>query len=85
MRRAILTLALAAVSGCGRPPAGHNVADDRADAEARRVEVARCSSDPATAAAPDCLAGLKAAGEAESRRALVYRPPASRLKNAGNL
>jgi hypothetical protein len=87
MRRLILVLGSAAglLAGCGQPQPGHDVAYYRAHADARQAEVADCSSNPGAASAPECLAAVKAAGEAESQRALPYTPPASRLKNTGSL
>jgi len=87
MRRLILILgaAVGLLSACGQPHPSHDVAYYRANADARQAEVADCSSNPGGASASDCLAALKAAGEAESQRALPYQPPASRLKNPGQL
>ena len=86
MRRTILlVMAAAALTACGRSPPGHDTAYYRTNAEARRTRVAACSTDPGAAGGADCLAALKAAGEAESQRALHYEPPRSRLKNTGNL
>ena len=80
-----LTLASGVVSGCGHPHPGLDVAYSRATAEARRTQVAGCSSSPTAAITPECLAVLKAAGEVESQRALSYQPPAGRLNNTGHL
>jgi hypothetical protein len=87
MRRLILILGVAgiALAGCGKPDPAHDVAFYRANADARQAEVAHCSTSGATATAPECLAAVKAAGEAESERALPYQAPASRLKNADHL
>ncbi len=82
---ALSSLGLVTLAGCGRPAPGHDVAYYRDNPDARQSEVADCSSHPGAQNAPDCLAALKAAGEAESKRALTYTPPASRVTRAGHL
>jgi hypothetical protein len=81
----LAALGLLALAGCGRPAATHDVAYYRDHADARQAEVADCSSKPGAQPVPDCLAALKAAGEAESKRALTYTLPASRVTNPGHL
>ncbi len=70
------------LASCGPP---HPSGGAAGPADPSRAELAACSTDAAAAATPSCLKALKAAGPAESRRALAYRAPAGRLNHTGRL
>lgn len=88
MKRARLAAALSlalALAACGRSGPAHDLAYYKANADARQAKLADCSANPGSAASPECIAAVQAAGETESQRALPYQRPASRLKNPGSL
>ncbi len=76
---------LLALAGCGQPGDPHDVAHFAVHPQARAEAVARCNGDLGAQRLAECRAAFQAEGRAESRRALQYTPPPSRVTSPDKL